>query len=40
VPHLQKQFAVIGIDKRVANDGLCAVAVKRGVVKEDRVGGV
>jgi hypothetical protein len=35
--HLEEQFPVIGIDKRVTNDRLGVVAVKRRVVKEDCV---
>ena len=38
--HFQKQFAIIGIDKRLADNGLCLVAVQRARAKENVVGGV
>ena len=37
MPHLEEQFAIIGIDKRISYDGFGAVAVQRRVVKKDFV---
>ena len=40
MPHFKEQFAVIGIDERIADDGLGAITVERRVVEENRIGGL
>jgi hypothetical protein len=37
MPHLEEQFTIICIDKRVTQDGLGAITVKCRIVKEDRI---
>jgi hypothetical protein len=40
MPHFQKQLAIIGIDKGVADNGLGRIAVERAAAEEDVIGGL